>query len=425
MVRITDGPKSEIRSPNPERNPSFEFRKAVGPPGAPLQFGFRISAFGFLSGLGFRISDFHQPACALLVCLLASAFLSGAVASAASQTNAVPVIYCTDLFHPHVDPDDHFDLATLYGLTELDIKGIVLDQGDKQQQRPGQIPVSQMNRLTGRKVPVALGLGRKLASPSDRGLDQAPEYQGGVRLILDTLRASPRPVMIAAVGSLRDLAAAYNREPELFRAKAGKLLLFIGEASDPGFQEYNVGLDPQAYVGVMRSGLPVYWVPCFDGGLWQNRGHASLWQARHSDLLGNAAPGLVQYFIYALEKEQAEPLAFLSAPVDPRRKERLFAGTRNLWCAAIFGVLADEVVAAQGSGYALVPAGEQGGDSSAAALFGFSEVEIYVTDDAVVHYGHRADSKRVKRFDVRRPAQYAAGMTAVTARLLSGVGRRP
>ena len=47
-------------------------------------------------------------------------------------------------------------------------------------------------------------------------------------------------------------------------------------------------------------------------------------------------PEVLQYFIYALEKEKADPIAFLSTPVDLARKQRLFAGTRNLWCAAVF-----------------------------------------------------------------------------------------
>ena len=63
---------------------------------------------------------------------------------------------------------------------------------------------------------------------------------------------------IISVGSVRDLAAAFNRDPVLFREQAGRLLLFIGEASDPGFREHNVNLDPQAYVGLMRSGLNIY-----------------------------------------------------------------------------------------------------------------------------------------------------------------------
>ena len=72
---------------------------------------------------------------------------------AASVAAPVPVLYCTDLFHPHDDPDDHFDLATIYAIPGIELRGIVLDQGDKQQQRPGRIPVGQLNALTGRSVP--------------------------------------------------------------------------------------------------------------------------------------------------------------------------------------------------------------------------------------------------------------------------------
>ena len=65
----------------------------------------------------------------------------------------------------------------------------------------------------------------------------------------------------------------------------------------------------------MRSGLPVWWVPCFDGGVWQNKGHASSWRASHRALLEGATPEVIQYFIYALEKQKAEPLEFLARPV--------------------------------------------------------------------------------------------------------------
>jgi hypothetical protein len=235
------------------------------------------------------------------------------------------------------------------------------------------------------------------------------------------LREARAPVMIATVGSVRDVVAAFNREPEMFRAKLGKLLVFIGEASDTNLVEYNVGLDPQAYVGLMRSGLPVYWAPCFDGGLWQNHGHASFWQARHADLLRGASPALVQYFIYALEKETADPLAFLSQPVDPARRDRLLAGTRNLWCTAVFGVLADRSVARMGDSYTCVPKRQAANPSVAAPgeVFGFSEVDLSVTDTGVIRYGRSQSSKKVMRFEVRDPANYAPAMTAATADLLA------
>ena len=165
-----------------------------------------------------------------------------AMSAPARAVPAVPVIYCTDLFHPHDDPDDHFDLATLYAMPELDIKGIVLDQGKRQLERPGRIPVSQMNVITGRAVPAVIGLATPLKSPGDKALDQPAEFQRGVEFIVQTLRASPRPVRIATLGSVRDVVAAFNREPGLFRTNVAMVLAFIGEASDAKLQDITQGL---------------------------------------------------------------------------------------------------------------------------------------------------------------------------------------
>jgi len=333
---------------------------------------------------------------------------------------AQPVVYSTDLFHPHADPDDRFDLATLYALPGIDLKGVVLDQGARQKQHPGRIPVSQLNRLARRQVPVALGLAAPLRAPDDTAVEQDAEYQDGVRLILDTLEASSSPVALVAVGSMRDVAAAFNRQPALCRRRIARVLCFIGEASKADFQEYNVGLDPHAYVGLMRSGLPVSWVPCFDGGPWQNQGHASFWQARHADLLGEAPPGLVQYFIYALEKETVDPLAFLEEPVDPARRSKLFAMTRNLWCTAVFVALTGRGVAwdaASGARFVDLPA-QAGAPAPRGLLFDFEAVDVSVTDEGVVRCGPAPGAKPVRRFRVLDAAGYGQGMTAATATLL-------
>jgi len=366
------------------------------------------------------------PSWLLSAMLFAVVDSRAAMAAPAAAAGAVPVIYCTDLFHPHDDPDDHFDLATLYAMPELDIKGIVLDQGKKQLERPGRIPVSQMNRITGRNVPAVIGLATALRSPDDKGLDQPSEFQQGVEFIVQTLRASPRPVCIATLGSVRDVVAAFNREPGLFQTNVAVVLAFIGEASDPKYQEYNVGLDPQAFVGLMRSGLPIYWVPCFDGGLWQNRGHASFWRASQRALLGETALEVRQYFIYALEKESSDPLAFLSRPVEPERQARLFAGTRNLWCAAVLGVMSGrEVVLDEGKWTPALPGGDrQGSGARSKPLFGFPEVEVSISDAGVVSCGKGPGSHKVRLFEVRDLAQYEAGMVEATAGLLSSLGRK-
>lgn len=332
----------------------------------------------------------------------------------------VPVIYGTDLFHPHEDPDDHFDLATLYALPELDVRCIVLDQGERQARHPGRIPVSQLNHLTGRNVPAFAGLGAQLKHPGDGGQDQPAAFQAGVEAILRTLRESDRLATIITVGSLRDVAAAWNREPNLLRARVGRLLVFIGEASRPDFREYNVGLDPAAFIAVMRSDLPVAWVPCFDGGLWHNAGHASFWQARHADLLAAAPPPLVQYFIYALEKETAEPIAFLGQPVNPERRSQLFGQARNLWCAAVFGAVAGRrVIECDGRFTAVLPpASEPHGLQSDHGVFGFREIAIAIGHDAVVRPSESPAARRVWRFEIRDRERYARAMTEATAGLL-------
>jgi hypothetical protein len=222
------------------------------------------------------------------------------------------------------------------------------------------------------------------------------------------------------------VVCAFNREPELFRTNVAMVLAFIGEASDKKFQEYNVGVDPQAYVGLMRSGLPVYWVPCFDGGLWQNHGHASFWRGSHRTLLGKAAPEVVQYFVYALEKETADPLAFLAQPVDPARQAKLLAGTRPLWAAAVLGVMSGREVALDGGSWrSVLPAKRpQPADATSRGIFGFEDVDISVSDAGVVSYGPAPGSHKMKRFVVRDSAQYEKAMTEATAELLRTLGRR-
>lgn len=350
------------------------------------------------------------------------AALLGPRLAAELPADEVPLIYCTDLFHPHDDPDDHFDLATIYALPEVQLLGIVLDQGANQEKRPGDIPVSQLNALTGRHVPTAIGLSQPLKNPHDTGLDQPEPYQAGVRMILEALRTSSEPVTILAVGSVRDITAAFHREPDLLRQKVRRIGIYIGEASDEKFVEYNVGLDPQAYVGLMRSGLPIYWLPCFDGGLWQNRGHASFWQASHADLLQQAPPELVQFFVYALERDTSDPLAFVRATIDPVRQQRLFEQTRNLWCTASFAVLLGRDLQSVNGKYETVPNKPERDIDSALtnALFQFEPVDVTITDAGVVRYGKGPGSHTVWRFKIRDTANYARGMTEATAALLQG-----
>lgn len=319
----------------------------------------------------------------------------------AQAASPVPVIYSTDLLHPHDDPDDHFDLACLYAMPEADLRAIVLDQGASQAQRPGFKPVWQLNYLTGRHVPAAIGLRDKLKSPGDAALDQPAEFQNGVNLILQTLQDAREKVAIIFVGSARDVAVARNRRPDLFRDKVRSIHGFIGDASEPKHQEWNVALDPQAYVSLLRADVPFFWIPCFDGGVWNNNGHASFWKIYQREVLENTAPPLQRYFLFMLNKSTNDPLAYLTQPTSDADRDRLMREPRNLWCGALLGLAV---------GRPLIEDGKE--------IVGFTPVEVSVDDHAVVHHGKAAGSRSVMRFEIRHPERFAPAATRATRQLL-------
>ena len=261
----------------------------------------------------------------------------------AQEPKSVPIVYSSDLFHPPDDPDDTVDLVTLFSLPELDIRGIVLDLGQQQNKGPGEVTVRQMMALTGRSVPFASGLLNPLRYPEDTGEDQFGEAHGGRDLLLSTLRQSTEKVVIVTVGSLRDVAAAFNQEPDLFREKLARLYVNAGN-SGGGSLHWNTRLDPMAYIRIMTSDLPVYWAPSFDGkqsflefayGEWRGGVHESHWKFQHSTMF-DALPASVQnYFLYALAPKHPtidDPTAYLNRrPQERELKERVWREYRHMW----------------------------------------------------------------------------------------------
>ena len=169
----------------------------------------------------------------------------------------------------------------------------------------------------------------------------------------------------------------------------------------------------------MTSGLPVYWVPCFDGGAWQNGGRASFWRASHRDLLARASDPLKQYFIYALLKKTApDPVAFLAEPVNPQDWAKVLAGTRNLWCCAVFTHVVDRTLVAEGGAWRSVPQGAVTSERPVSP-FTFDKVMVSADPTGMALYPPRWPRFCVERFRVTDPATYAHAMTQLTAEMLS------
>ena len=165
------------------------------------------------------------------------------------------VLHETDLFRPHEDPDDHYDLACQFALAKMGrirLAGVLIDwppspgYGD-----PDVLAAAQMNQLTGQCAPVGVG-----CPPGESG-------GTGEALLRRTLEDAPDPVTLHIVGSSRDVARFGRENPELFRKKVRAIYLNAGSGTDSGRLEYNVALDPKAYAEIFRLPCAIYWMPCF------------------------------------------------------------------------------------------------------------------------------------------------------------------
>ncbi|MBE6657941.1 MAG: hypothetical protein E7604_05790 [Ruminococcaceae bacterium] len=181
------------------------------------------------------------------------------------------VIHTTDCFHPHNDPDDHFDLALQYALAamgHLSLDGVIIDHPSRSQggpYAPAAAACAQLGMLSGVTVPVTVGAAVGTRCIGDTLEDLGIHGTRGADEILRVLRRNPEKTALVMVGEASDIAAAVSKAPELFREKCAGIYLVAGTASHPdGIErEWNVMCGRAAYITVMRAPCPVYWCPCF------------------------------------------------------------------------------------------------------------------------------------------------------------------
>jgi inosine-uridine preferring nucleoside hydrolase len=280
---------------------------------------------------------------------------------------AIPLLHLTDLYLPPQDPDDFVDLATVHALPELDIRGIVLDctrrfldevaDGDLHRE-PGLLPVIQLQQLTGRSYPVAIGPLDPLADPHDAARGRSRAQQAGVELILRVLREAPEPVVVSVVSSLRPLAAALNRDPELCAAKIRRVLVNAGTASRTSApDEWNVLLDVHAYVRVLTSGLPIDWYPCAGkAGSFALEERTSYWAASQRALLGGLPRPLRAWFHYGFSgNRRGDVLRALRELGAGLSWEMCLDATRSMWSTASLVMAAGRVLARTHHGWRFEP----------------------------------------------------------------------
>jgi len=339
-----------------------------------------------------------------------------------------PVYHQTDIFHPHADPDDHWDLACNYALAsrgDTSLLGIMIDYppwaGD-----PAIAAVAQMNFITGLAVPVVVGMPQPMMSRKDAQPDADLPSHAAANALLNVLRQSPEPVVINIVGSCRDIALAGLKDPGLFSKKCAAIYLNAGTGSpDPqksAVLEYNVQRNPASYAAIFDLPCPVYWMPCWDEVAWTVQERKVMewsthYQFRQGEILSHLSPVMQNYFLYALDRSSNQNwLRYLLDPVDPALLEKYGAMERSMWSTAAFFHQAGYSVDRSGN---IVPLERISKDG----VFAFEPVSVTCDDMGVTRWRlDRASSTRFK-FHVLDLQNYQQAMVTAMRSLLTPLTR--
>ncbi len=356
---------------------------------------------------------------------LSSAFCLGSDSFGSDRT--VPVVQVTDLFRPHNDPDDHWDLACVYALAyqgEMDLRGIVIDsppaRRNNRDWNPDVQAVAQMNYLTGLAVPVVVGCSEPMQSRDDTKEKASPSDLNGIRLILNVLRESPKPVVINITGCCRDVAIAGKREPSLFAQKCAGVYLNAGTGSpNPELAvrlEYNVSLEPGAYAAIFDLPCPVYWMPCFEEvkpfseqGV---REYGTFYRFRQNEILPYLSERIQNYFGYMYARRiDSNWLQYLEGSNDKALLSKQGALFRNIWCTGGFLHVVGKTVTREGS---IVPKATAGKE----AVFTFDPIRVTCSDKGITLWKPDKTAKNRYIFHVRDVANYQTVLTKAMKTLL-------
>ncbi len=281
-------------------------------------------------------------------------------------TPKVSVIDTTDLYHPPQDPGDNFDLIAAYALPEVDLKAVILDVTEKYRRPPegprdpGFLPVLQLNSIFNRNVPCGATPYRAMKSPNDKMLDAPAFQQSGIELLLETLRRSTEKVEITVFGSARSVAAAYNRQPELLRQRVRRIHLCAG-ASSPDYLEWNVVLDPQAFVRLLQSDLPIAIYPCATkDGPFAYGPHNCFWKLPDLRFVDNMHPSLRAYLAYAFGRSNRADFLRAMEEVPPAAVlQAIGHRSHNVWETAVWLQVSNRRLVRRADGrFRILPAGE-------------------------------------------------------------------
>ena len=355
--------------------------------------------------------------------LFCSGFVHGKIPE--KKKIKIPVLHTTDLFRPHMDPDDHWDLACIYALAyqgDIALKGILIDHPPRNRKKlnPDTMAVAQMNQICGVYAPVAVGSPLPLESRNDIQPNASSTDHHGVRMILDVLEKSTRPVIINILGSSRDVAIAGKKAPDLFAAKCAAIYLNAGtgspEMNHTSGLEYNVSLDKFAYAAIFDLPCPVYWMPCFEEMESRKKQvvteYGTHYKFRQDEILPDLSKMVQNYFAYMFGRYTDHNwLNYLKGENDKTLLSRVGGMYRHMWCTGGFLHAAGYTTSRSGKIVSL-------NNKPNLPVFTFDPVRVRCDDRAVTKWTHVNDATNRFIFHVRDVEKYQLAMKQAMKSLL-------
>jgi hypothetical protein len=356
---------------------------------------------------------------AAVALLLASSLAGG------GQSKAVPVIHVTDLHRAHIDPDDHWDLACVYALAyrgDIELKGILIDYppANRPDRNPDIAAVAQMNRITGLAVPVGVGTPHPMKSRHDAQPYASTSDHQGVRMVLDILRTSDRPVIINVIGDSRAIGVAGRKAPQLFAKKCAGVYLNAGTGARKKLAdarlEYNVTLDTPAYEAIFELPCPVYWMPCFETldtpDHRRVREFGTYYRFRQGDILPSLSEQVRGYFAYMFARKTDQHwLRALESEPDEALLAKVATQDRNMWCTAGFFHAAGYTITPEGSTVKL-------SEKTHASIFSFDPIQVTSSVGGRTQWIPDPSSTQRFVFHVRDTDNYGSAVTKAMKALL-------
>jgi hypothetical protein len=315
----------------------------------------------------------------------------------------VKLIHITDIYHPHADPDDHYDLSQIFALSkmgEIKIEQVIIDYPSSYDYgSPAICAVDQLNYLTNSNVQVTIGASVHEFRGKPQLWKSAEKNKVGaaekIIEILDRVDVQANEmVFINIAGGCLDTAIALERSPEIFKDKCAGIVLNAGTSFHrPGIQEYNVALGALEYSKIFSAPCPVYWSPCYEKVVDQVGSYGTYYRFLQGEVFKQITKPLLNYFMYMLAKSQnSQHLDVLvNRSFEKGLIEEFCSMYRNMWCTGPIFSIAGKTVTIDGE---IVPKGD-----TDKPVYEYEPIKITCTPDGVTEWEY--DNLSAERFIFR------------------------